>query len=117
MEMRRLSRTRIISQSDKELLLEVKRVVTSLVPDAELVLYGSAARGQRQWDSDYDILVLTDRKLSSAEYRTLDGAVYELQLAREAVLSMVVHTRWEWEDSVMRGSPYRRNVLREGVMV
>ncbi len=36
--MRRLARTRIISESDKQLMREVKEAVTRLVPDAEVVL-------------------------------------------------------------------------------
>lgn len=115
--MRRLARTRIISESDKQLMLEVKDVVTKLVPDAEVVLYGSAARGTRQSDSDYDILVLTERKLSTGEYEVLDAAVYDVELAREAVLSLIVYSQEEWTSPMLRPSPYRKNVMKEGIVV
>lgn len=115
--MRRLARTRIISESDKQLMLEVKNVVTELVPGAEVVLYGSTARGTRQPDSDYDVLVLTEPKLTSEEKRALQGAVYDVELARDVVISIAVCSHEEWESSFLQGSPYRKNVIKEGVVL
>jgi len=115
--MRRLARTRIISESDKRLMLEVKDAVTRLVPDAEVVLYGSTARGRRHPDSDYDILVLTGPKLTSEEKRALQGAVYDVELARDVVISIAVCSREKWESSLLLGSPYRKNVIKEGIVL
>lgn len=115
--MRRLARTRIISESDKQLMLEVKNAVTSLVPDAEVVLYGSTARGTRQADSDYDILILTTHKLTSVEKRAIRGAVYDVELEKEAIVSLAICSREKWESAVLRGSPYRKNVMKEGVLL
>lgn len=114
--MRRLARTRIISDSDKRLMLEVKEAVTRLVPDAEVVLYGSTARGTRQPDSDYDILVLTSRSLTSDEKRSIQGVVYDVELSRDAVVSVAVCSREEW-DTILQGDPFRNNVAREGVVL
>ena len=94
---------------------ELKAVVARLVPDAQVRLYGSAAKGKRTADSDYDVLVITQRKLSPSEIRELDGAVYGMQLEREVVLSVAVYAQEEWNSPVFRASPYRRNVLRYGV--
>jgi uncharacterized protein len=115
--MRRLARTRIISESDKRLMHEVKDAVTRLVPDAEVVLYGSTARGRRQPDSDYDVLVLTGRKLTFEERSALHGAVYDIELEREVVLSLAIYSQEQWESSLLKGSPYRRNIMREGVIL
>lgn len=115
--MRKLNRTRIISDSDKQLLLELKEIITGLVPDVELLLYGSAARGARLPDSDYDVLLLTSARLSEPEQRKLDEAVYDLQLTKEIVLSVIVYTREQWQSPIIQASPYRRNVMNEGILV
>jgi predicted nucleotidyltransferase len=115
--MRRLVRTRMINESDKRLMLQVKNVVTRLVPDAEIVLYGSTARGTREPDSDYDILVLTGRKLSSEEEASLDAAVYDVELESEVVLSLIVYAQEEWASPRLSPSPYRKNVMKEGIIV
>ena len=115
--MQDLNAAATVSESDKNLLLELKRVVTKLVPDARLVVYGSVARGTRQPDSDYDVLVLTGRRLQTDEYRRLDRAIYDLQLEREAILSVMVWSRAEWRNPILKSSPYRKNVMREGIAI
>lgn len=115
--MRRLSRVTKISESDKALLAELKRVVALIHPEAQVVLYGSAARGERTADSDYDVLVLTNRRLSSVEERELDRAIYDLQVEKGVVLSAIVCPEEEWRDPILQASPYRKNVLREGVII
>ena len=115
--MRRLNRTRIISESDKQLMLELKEIIKRFVPDAEVILYGSAARGARQPDSDYDVLILSPSKLTSEQQRTIDSAIYELDLEKDVVLSAVIYARDEWTHPIIQASPYRRNVMKDGVIV
>jgi len=115
--MRRLDRVRILSAADKQLLRDLKGVITRFVPDATVILYGSAARGKREPESDYDVLVLTRRKLSSKEEERVDDAVYDLQLDRGVVLSVMFHSEAEWRSPVITQSPYYENVTREGVLV
>ncbi len=44
---------------DRETLLErVKTAIQDVVPDAEIILYGSRARGTAHPDSDWDFLIL-----------------------------------------------------------
>jgi len=115
--MRSLSTAAKVSESDRQLLLELKGVVARFVPDALLILYGSAARGTRLADSDYDVVIVTSGKLSSAEERALDRAIYGLQLERGVVLAASVYSEEEWQTPLMRASPYWKNVAREGVVV
>ncbi|MEZ0319678.1 MAG: nucleotidyltransferase domain-containing protein [Pyrobaculum sp.] len=43
-----------------EVLVELKKAVLELDPDAEVYLFGSAARGSMRPDSDVDVLVVSD---------------------------------------------------------
>jgi len=115
--MRSLDNARKVSESDRQLLLELKSVVARFVPDASLILYGSAARGTRLPDSDYDVVIITDRRLSSLEQRELHRAVYQLELDRSVVLLTSVYSKDEWQSPLLRASPYWKNVTREGIVV
>ena len=115
--MRRLGSAKRVSERDKQLMAELKDVVARHVPGASLILYGSAARGKRAPDSDYDVVILTGRRLSSAEERLLDRAIYDLQVERGVVLSAAVYSEEEWRRPLLRASPYWKNVAREGILV
>lgn len=116
-DMRRLSNVKRISEQDRQFLAKLKEVVISQLPDARVALYGSAARGTAKPDSDYDVLVLTRHKLTSAEERKLDRAVYDLQLESEVVLSVIIYRDEQWRSPAFRPSPYRNNVIREGIIL
>lgn len=115
--MRRLDRVSTLNESEKKLLRDLKGVIARFVPDAQVILYGSAARGEREPESDYDVLVLSGRKLSSKEDELMDSAIYDLQLNRGVVLSVMFYSETEWKNPIVRQSPYYDNVTSEGVLV
>ena len=115
--MRRLDRVRILSESDKQLLLDLKSVIARFVPNATIILYGSAARGRRGPESDYDILILLDSPMDKQVNEEMQSAIYDLELDREAVLSVMVSTRDEWNSPLQSVSPYRRNIEKDGVLL
>jgi len=91
----------VLSQEDRDLLSELKGVVSRHVPDADILLYGSVARGTATTESDYDLLVIASRKLSRSEEDSLDADVYQLQLEQEVVFSVSVVASDEWEQPIM----------------
>ena len=113
--MKSIKRVRKISVADRELLAELKEIVLGRLPDAELILYGSAARGTREPESDYDVLILTDTSLPADEQDAIGYAIYELELARGVVISEVFLSREEWGHGLIAVSPFRRNVEREAI--
>ncbi|MHB9036613.1 MAG: nucleotidyltransferase domain-containing protein [Armatimonadota bacterium] len=115
--MRNLEKARVVSVIEKRMLFDLKDIVARYDSQAEIVLYGSTARGRRQPDSDYDLVVITSRKLSSHEERNLDRDVYGLQLEKGVVLSVIVYAKEQWQDPVLQVSPYRKNVMKEGIVV
>ena len=113
--MKTLRTATAVTDRDRQMLLSLKAVILAHDPEAEVILYGSTARGARQPDSDYDVLVITSRELSSSEARRLDGAVYSVELEMGIVLSLMLYSREQWFDPRMKGSPYRTNVIGEGI--
>ena len=106
-----------ISPVDKRLLADLKRTVLERLPDATLFLYGSAARGERGPESDYDVLVLTKAPLPMPERQLLEDAVYDLELAHEVVISTMFVSDDQWNLPLMTASPFHRNIERKAVML
>jgi hypothetical protein len=47
----------------------------------------------------------------------MNAAIYDLELDRDAALSVIVSTREKWESPLMSVSPYHRNVVNDGIIV
>lgn len=102
--------------ADADLLQRCKRAIRAVVPDADVILYGSRARGDAAVDSDYDILVLVDRPADVVVHEQLISSVSPLEESG-AVLTLTVHNRDLWKSKLYRAMPFHENVDREGVVL
>jgi predicted nucleotidyltransferase len=113
--MKTIEQTEIVSEQDKALLGEVKRIIQALCPAAEVLLYGSVAKGTQGPESDYDILVLTDEALSKVERNAINRQVLALELDRNVILSTIYHSKEEWDRRA--GLPFHGEVEKYGVLL
>jgi predicted nucleotidyltransferase len=103
--------------ADTDLLQRCKEAIRRVVPDADVILYGSRARGDATEDSDYDLLVLVDKPADIAMHEQLISSIYPLELESGAVLTLTAHNRTLWDSKLYRAMPFHENVDREGVLL
>lgn len=99
------------------LLRQIKAAVQAVLPDAEVILFGSQARGDATRESDWDILVLTDAEVTYALERTLRRRMDDLSLQTDVVVSAFVHNRHTWMSPLAQASPYHQKIVREGIVL
>jgi len=102
--------------ADADLLQRCKKAIRAVVPDADVILYGSRARGDAAVDSDYDILVLVDRPADVAIHKRLISNISPLEESG-AVLTLTIHNRDLWNSNLYKAMPFHENVDREGVVL
>jgi uncharacterized protein len=98
-----------------ELLKSIKEAVATVDPQAEVILYGSQARGDGVSGSDWDILVLGDQEPDLECRQAIRAQLYEIEWTTGEVISAVIKSRREWNLPELNHSPFHRNVKREGV--
>ena len=105
------------STADVELLQRCKRAIRQVVPDADVILYGSRARGDADEYSDYDILIIVNGLVDMALKEKILSNVYPLELETSAVLTLITYSKQQWDSPLYRAMPLHKNVDREGVLL
>lgn len=83
----------------------------------EIILFGSAARGTADAESDIDLLVLTKYALPYQQRHLITGILTDVNDRYETNFSSFVIDRVEWEEGVMAVLPIRYEIERDGVPV
>ena len=94
----------------------IRHYINAIDPKAEVILYGSRARGDERPDSDWDILVLTDYSVDLITERKFRDKLYDLELETGEPLSIFVYSKNDWRTK-QRITPFYENVTQEGVRI
>jgi uncharacterized protein len=105
------------SQETSSLLKKVQDKVHSLLPGADIILYGSRARSEAGSKSDWDFLILSDQQPDQQIVAEIRDRLYELELESDTVLSAIVRSRDEWNSELYSILPFKETVERDGVVL
>ena len=94
----------------------IRHYINAIDPKAEVILYGSRARGDERPDSDWDILVLTDYSVDLITERKFRDKLYDLELETGEPLSIFIYSKNDWQTK-QRITPFYENVTQEGVRI
>ena len=96
------------------ILTQISQAIRQAEPQAEIILFGSRARGDARPDSDWDMLVLLDGKVTPERERKLYSLLSKVELATEEVLSIIIYEKNYWRE-VLPGTALYDDVEREGL--
>ncbi|MBP5545900.1 MAG: nucleotidyltransferase domain-containing protein [Bacteroidales bacterium] len=92
----------------------IRTTVRATEPDAQIILYGSRARGDAREDSDWDVVVLLNKPAMthSARYEVACD-VWEKGLDIGEEINTFVYTADQWNSAPP--SMFKHNVINEGI--
>jgi uncharacterized protein len=107
-------RIRMMTPRDKALLDQFAQRVRTRYPEAQIWAFGSRARGDAAWDSDFDLcVVLGDDRQAFAE--PIGQIAWDLGFENGLVLMFLAYRESEFFHGPRRASLLARNILQEGV--
>jgi predicted nucleotidyltransferase len=103
--------------ANKDLLVRIASAVRDVDPHAQVLLYGSRARGRASAESDWDLLILLSVPATVEIQRRIRRNLYEIEWETGEVLCSIIHSREDWGAPPLRDTPFRQQVEREAIRV
>lgn len=96
--------------------MRIKTLIREIDPTADIILYGSRARGEEHPESDWDILILIDSKADLDYEKVFRHRLYEIELELGESFSITLHNKSEWK-SKHWVTPLYKNISQEGIRI
>ena len=98
-----------------DLLKKIKEAVLEIEPNAEILFYGSRARGDAVDQSDWDFLILLDGNVDGRRTDKIRHHLYELEWELEVVISSIIRNKQEWNSIPFKSMPIHQEIDLEGI--
>jgi predicted nucleotidyltransferase len=106
-----------VNLSDTHIATLIRSAVKKKDPSADVILFGSRARGESSPLSDWDILILLQRsKVNRMLEKEFRDVLFEVALEVGEPISTLVFSKNEWETRHVV-TPLYQNVKKEGILL
>jgi uncharacterized protein len=100
---------------NQKFIKEIKSIILQIAPKAEIVLYGSYARGEERPDSDIDLLILIDKDFVTPEdEKSIMYPLFSYEVDNGFLISPKVISRKKWYEQNYF-TPFFENISKEGI--
>jgi uncharacterized protein len=84
-------------QTKDQFLVSVKSQLQQVLPNAAVVLFGNKADGTASEESDWDILVLSDKPVTERIRLAVYDKIFSLSVSIGAFIDALIISKKEWE--------------------
>ena len=95
---------------------KLKRAISKDTVIISLRIFGSCAREEDEFDSDLDVFIEVET-LSQHVKNQIRNIAWEIGLSSETVISPLIFSKEEIENSPIRSSSIVQNILQEGIAI
>lgn len=106
-----------LKDNEEKALHELKQRLLEKFPDAEVILYGSKARGDDEEFSDIDLLILLNGKVNTQLEEEVISLAFQVELKYELVFGLLIESKEFWNTELARAMPIHWNIDRDGIPV
>lgn len=104
-------------RSKQHIIQLIRQKVSELDNTAEVILYGSRARGDNKRDSDWDVMILLNRKnVDKKVEQTYRHLLLDIELEIGVPISVFVYSKSDWEGKYSI-TPLYKSIKKEGILI
>jgi DNA polymerase sigma len=81
---------------EQQILPSIKKLVHEIIPDAQVLLFGSRAKNNSTKESDWDILVITQQMVSKNLKKQIQEKVFPLSVQIGSFINLLIVQENEW---------------------
>ena len=101
---------------DKMIAEELKKRLSEIIPLIDFKIFGSRARGDSEEYSDMDVFLEVE-SINKDLKEKISEIIWEVGFNNHLVISSLIFTRDEVENSPLRVSPILKNINTEGIRI
>lgn len=105
-----------LAQRDRDAIEVAAKMLKGRFPVERVVLFGSKARGDDEEDSDIDLLLITHRPLHWRERKAIIEALFDIEMAYDVIISILVATTSDWENGILTACPIYEEIVQDGLL-
>ena len=86
-------------QTKQQILVSIKSQVQQVLPNADIILFGSRANGLFTEESDWDILVLSDNPVTKKVKQVVHDKIFPLSVSIGAFINVLIIGKKDWHQN------------------
>ncbi len=105
-----------MTDKDFRIARKLRKILSHFVRLQDFRIFGSRAKGSFDEYSDMDVFIEVNKLTKELKERILEEA-WKLSLENLIVVSVIIFTKNEIQNTPLRSSPLLKNIYRDGVKV
>ncbi|MHB1665704.1 MAG: nucleotidyltransferase domain-containing protein [bacterium] len=106
---------KIFTDNEQKAIKEFKSELLKLFPDAEIILFGSKARGDFDVYSDIDLLILLNIPVTNKIEEKIVSVSGDIELKYDVVFGRLIENKQMWYSPKYQAMPIAENINKEGI--
>jgi len=98
-------------------LQQIKEVTQKVLPSCSIVLFGSRSRSDASFDSDYDFMIITKKKLDIAEKRRYKAILRKKLAELKIPVDVLIETEDDVDIKRNISGHIVREVMKDGIVL
>jgi len=98
-------------------LNQIKSSVSEVLPQSEIILFGSRARNENLFDSDYDLLIIVREQFDSSEKLKFQALIRKNLAVKNILADVIIQSKADIEIKRNLLGHIVRSAMQEGVLI